>query len=357
MRSNKARPKETLATHELEDAMLRSKVAVYAGSPAASTRLATVLRGAGFDNLTFIVEDEAFLGLVATLQPDLLIVDPTQAPPSLIRDLEPVRRMPEAPAVFWVESETVPLTSPPAWSTDRLILEESPEMVQLRITRALLARQLRAVLAADRGPTPSNRSFVGEGGAPVANYRRMTDLERGLLDSLARVSEFRVDAHGTHARRVGEISATLAMHMEMGEPFCELLQQAAPLHDVGTIGVPDSILTKNRRLDAEESSVMKLHTSLGLAVLGEGSDPIIEMARRIAVGHHERWDGLGYPNGLTGTDIPIEARIVAVADSYEALSRSHSSQDALDAIVAESGKAFDPRVVGALVRLVDRVAA
>ncbi|MEZ4425855.1 MAG: HD domain-containing protein [Gemmatimonadota bacterium] len=185
-----------------------------------------------------------------------------------------------------------------------------------------------------------------------------TELERSLLALLARVAEFRIDPGGTHAVRVGHLAADLALALEMDEAFCEMIRWAAPLHDLGTVGVPDHVLTHAPPLSGPDANVMKLHTSVIEVLLGREEGPaLVEMIRRVAVGHHERWDGRGYPEGLRGASIPIEARIVAVADTYQSLTHRMPRADAMKEIMAEAGAAFDPQVVGALVRVAARAAA
>ena len=344
-------PSDVPSPRDIEDALGQSVVVVYAQSPTQSNRIEALLRRADFDNLTFVVAVEAIHRLATGLRPDLLVMDPQGVSVEALAGFERITGDPDAPAIVWVSEESA-LEPSPGWVSDSLSLGDPDELARLKIVRALLTRRLRSTMAQQAS---SRRSLPArEGGAPWA---QLTPLEESLLASLTRVAEFRVDPTGGHARRVGELAAGLALAMDMGEPFSELLQLAAPLHDIGTVGVPDPIITKDRPLGPDESGIMKLHTSLALRLLGDGEDPILEVARRVALGHHERWDGRGYPTGASGTDISIEARIVAVADSYEALSRGRSHEEALEVIVSESGGAFDPRVVGALVRLVDRAAA
>lgn len=199
-----------------------------------------------------------------------------------------------------------------------------------------------------RPPTPSRGALVGP----------TTELERSLLTLLARVAEFRIDPGGTHAVRVGHLAADLALALEMDEAFCEMIRWAAPLHDLGTVGVPDHILAHAPPLSGPDANMMKLHTSVIEVLIGRDEGPaLVEMIRRVAVAHHERWDGHGYPEGLRGTSIPIEARIVAVADTYQSLTHRMPRAEAMREIMAEAGGAFDPQVVGALVRVAARAAA
>jgi putative two-component system response regulator len=175
-----------------------------------------------------------------------------------------------------------------------------------------------------------------------------------ILFRLARAAEYRDDITGRHATRVGAAAAVLAEALGLDAAECEIVRLAAPLHDVGKIGIPDSILLKRGNLTAEEMEVMKRHTTIGADLLAHSTSQVVEAASVIALTHHERWDGRGYPQGLRGEDIPMHGRLVAVADALDALTHVRPYKGAIvfeDAIVrllADSGSAFDPAVTAAL---------
>ncbi|MFP5362731.1 MAG: HD domain-containing phosphohydrolase [Thermoleophilia bacterium] len=174
-----------------------------------------------------------------------------------------------------------------------------------------------------------------------------------VLDRLALVGEYRDDDTNRHARRIGRSALLLATSLELRAETLTLLEQAASLHDVGKIAIPDTVLRKPGRLTPAEVAVMQTHTSAGGRILGGSRSPILQLAQRIALTHHERWDGTGYPAGLADDDIPVEGRVVAVADVFDALTHERpykpawSATDAAEEIVAESGTHFDPAVVEA----------
>jgi putative nucleotidyltransferase with HDIG domain len=180
-----------------------------------------------------------------------------------------------------------------------------------------------------------------------------------VLERLATAAEFRDDDTGQHTRRVGEMAARLALAVGQSEADAALLRRAAPLHDVGKIAVPDAILLKPGRLTQEELAVMRTHAARGAEILAGGRSPLVTCAARIARSHHERWDGTGYPDGLAGQAIPIEARIVAVADFVDALSHDRVYRPAWPAaeVLAEvrrgRGTHFDPAIVDAYLAGVD----
>lgn len=170
---------------------------------------------------------------------------------------------------------------------------------------------------------------------------------------LARAAEFRDDDTGVHIVRIGCLSAALALRLGQSSAQAELLRQAAPMHDIGKIGVPDDVLKKPGALTAEERAVMNQHPRIGAEILGRSRIPLFQLAAEVSLSHHERWDGSGYPGGLAGEAIPLSGRIVAVADFFDALTMDRcyrpafSDPRALDMLRAERGRAFDPRVVDA----------
>jgi PAS domain S-box-containing protein len=183
--------------------------------------------------------------------------------------------------------------------------------------------------------------------------RELEEARFDELDRLALAAEYRDDDTQEHARRIGRTSGLLAGRLGLGSELRELLVRAAPLHDVGKIGIADSILLKPARLTGEEFEIVQTHAQLGAELLGGGRSQILQLACEIALTHHERWDGTGYPNGLAGDQIPIAGRIVSVADVFDALTHSRPYKDAWPVALAVreisegSGRQFDPAVVAA----------
>ena len=190
----------------------------------------------------------------------------------------------------------------------------------------------------------------------IENARVQAEFEAAqteVLDRLARAGEFRDDDTGQHTRRVGDMAAKLAARLGFDPKRVEIMRRAAPLHDIGKIGVPDSILLKPGKLTNEEFAVIKTHCEIGARLLGEGKSELVQMAQTIARSHHERFDGGGYPDKIGGEQIPIEGRIVAVVDVYDALTseRPYKAawpiEKACAEIAANAGTQFDPAVVAA----------
>jgi putative two-component system response regulator len=170
---------------------------------------------------------------------------------------------------------------------------------------------------------------------------------------LARLAEYRDDATYEHPERVGRTAALLAETLGMPPEAVEAIRHAAPLHDVGKVGVPDRILLKPGRLTSAEFDLMKSHTLIGADILSGSTWPVLQMAEEIALTHHERWDGTGYPDGRVEEDIPMSGRIVIVADNFDALTHSRPYAQAWEPdkaaaeIRRQSGEHFDPQVVDA----------
>jgi putative two-component system response regulator len=186
---------------------------------------------------------------------------------------------------------------------------------------------------------------------------RTHELEQSQLEVLERLAvavEFRDDDTGNHTKRVAEVSAMLASTIGLETTTVELIRRGAPLHDIGKVGIPDSILLKAGPLTSEEFELMKMHTVIGSRMLSKGRSELVRFSQRIARSHHEWWDGSGYPDRVSGQSIPLEARIVAVADFLDALTHERPYRPAwgVDETLAEirrrSGSHFDPTIVKAL---------
>lgn len=187
--------------------------------------------------------------------------------------------------------------------------------------------------------------------------QEMLQARTEALECLARALEYRDDATGGHTKRVGDMSGQIAESLGLDEMEVEMIRLTAPLHDLGKIGVSDAILLKPGKYTQEELDEMRKHTLLGETIIGEACSPILQEVRELALHHHEKWDGTGYPHHLKGEEIPISCRIVALADMYDALTnvrpykRAWTHEEAIEEILKLRGTHFDPAVVDAFIRI------
>jgi two-component system, response regulator RpfG len=185
--------------------------------------------------------------------------------------------------------------------------------------------------------------------------------EQEILFRLLRAGEFCNKDSSMHAERVGKISRRIAEALGCPESECDVIEVAAHMHDIGKLGIPDSILRKPGPLTKDERKTMETHTRLGFDILKNGRSPHLQCGALMSLAHHERFDGKGYPNGTRGDEIPLCARIVAVADAYDALSSRQpyklawTGENVLDYLIQQKGKHFDPQCVEAIVPHVQSV--
>lgn len=317
--------------------------------------LTRVLRRAGYAHVHATADSRQAEELFRKLRPDIVLLDlrmPYLGGFEVLERLAPLLPVDGFVPILVISADFSPESKQRALSMgakDFLSKPFDSTEVLLRIRNLLEARHVAlAVLEQNQALEQRVRE----------RSRELAQAQIEILDRLALAAEFRDDETRQHTQRVGEMSAKIARALGLAEPFVQLIRLAAPLHDLGKIAVPDSILLKLGKLSTEEFSVIKSHTTIGAGILSGSRYPLLQMAEQIAMTHHEHWDGTGYSPGFRGEDIPLVSRIVAVADVYDALLHARPykpawTQDAAIAeIVRERGKAFDPLVVDALLSVV-----
>jgi len=280
---------------------------------------------------------------------DLVLVDchgPAGDGIAFIRCMRTIPHYAQVPMVIITDdgSDAARLSALEAGASDVIFSAVSSVEFTLRLRNAIrLAKAVRRLA--------EQASWLD--GAVEAALRHMREREEEIIFRLALAVEYRDNDTGDHTWRVARYSQIVAEALGLAPDFCRSLYLAAPLHDVGKVGIPDGILLKPGRLDPDEFARIKGHTTIGKQILGGSASDLIRLAAEIAEAHHERWDGSGYPNGLAGTAIPLAARIVAVADVFDALTTQRpykaalSFEAALESLRAESGRHFDPDCVAA----------
>ncbi|MGO9902386.1 MAG: CHASE2 domain-containing protein [Solirubrobacteraceae bacterium] len=289
---------------------------------------------------------------------------------------------------IWSALHDNPLASAPSWValSAILLLALMAPLASLRF-RVLIstliatgmagAYLLLAQVAFDSGTViavsyPIAAYGLGTVGMLAANYvaasaernafsHQLHESQRELIQRLAQSVESRDAETGEHTYRIGVLCQHLAVQIGWSQTQAQTLMYASVAHDIGKIGIPDSILLKPGPLDDAEWQIMKTHTTIGAQLLARSANPLVQMAETIALTHHERWDGNGYPAGLKGEEIPLVGRICAVVDVYDALLSKRPYKDAwrIDDVLAEiqqdSGTKFDPKLVSAFMRLAPRL--
>lgn len=290
---------------------------------------------------------EEALTLAAKRQYDLVIVDYLMPNLTGIDVTEALRKWPEYQAVPIVmitaeQDSEVRLKAILAGVNDFLNKPFDPIELRARVTNLISLRHTQLELAAYAHRL---EEAVRDATAELASR------EREMIWRLARAIEMRDGGTGAHVARVAAISLLIAEGLSLTPNFCQMIYVAAPLHDIGKISIRDAVLNKPGKLTAEEMAEIREHVDYGVRLLENGTSDLIRVATAIIGGHHEKWDGSGYPRGLSGTDIPIEARVTAIADVFDALTSARpykeawSTQRAYDEVIRLSGSHFDPDCV------------
>jgi len=319
--------------------------------------LERILEESGFTNLFSTTDSTRALAIYKDVKPDLILLDLTMpfldgfAVMELLREAtDPGDYMPVLVLTADITSETK-RRALSSGAMDFLTKPFNLSEVLLRIQNLLQTRLLHLQIRTDNEQLEQK---IRE------RTRELAESRIEVLERLAIAGEYRDHDTGEHTRRVGNVAAALAEATGFEAYKVELIRRAAMLHDIGKIGIPDLILLKSDKLDRAEFEAMKLHTRIGAQILSGSGDELLRMAERIALTHHEWWDGSGYPAGLSGTEIPLEGRVVALADALDALTHARSYKPAwpLEAALAniqkQSGTQFDPALVDVLIHLLQR---
>jgi putative two-component system response regulator len=331
----------------------------------------------GFENLIATTEASKAMDMLREQKPDIVLLDikmPEISGLELLRMMRRDREMMMIPAIVLTAANDpqVKLQALRLGASDFLAKPVDPSELTLRLENVLAVKAYQDHLA-DYSEKLEQQVRV--------RTEELVHSRQEAIHCLARAGEFRDDDTGRHVTRVGRYAAMIASELGFPQAAVDLIEQAAQLHDVGKIGIPDAILHKPGKLDPqefeiiqehcnigrriinplshEESIRLKTHTSVGLQIMGSTNSPVLRLAAVIAATHHEKWDGTGYPKGLAGNAIPIEGRIVAVADVFDALSSARPYKEAfpiercLKILIDSRGKHFDPRVPDAFLRRKD----
>ncbi len=333
---------------------LRGRILIVDDEEVNLLLLESILRKAGYGDLVSTSDPREVLELCAESPPDVVLLDlhmPHLDGLTVIRQLRahvpPTGYLP----IIMLTADENPEAEHQALgcgASDFLHKPFKPLQIALRVKSVLETRFLHLELQR------SNQRLEER----VAERTR--ELEAAWLDVLERLAlaaEYRDEETGQHTQRVGRLAARIGAELGLSDTEVELLRRAAPLHDVGKIGAPDHILLKPGKLSEEEYEVMKLHVEIGSSLLSHSRSELVRLAELIARTHHERYDGSGYPEGLSGEEIPLVGQIVAVADVFDTLlhRRPYKAPWPLEKAVGEINRQADhdfaPRVVAAFLRV------
>jgi putative two-component system response regulator len=343
----------------LDGWLSRARVLLIDDQPANLTFLRHVLETEGYAALVGMSDAADALDRFEEVNPDLIIIDMWMPGLSGLDFIGRIQERLPAGVYLPVLVATGDHTAETrrralsAGARDFLTKPLSPAEVRLRARNLLETRFLHEQLR-------SHNMLLEH--RVAARTCELEEARVEVLNRLARAAEFRDDESGRHTLRVGRLAGRIAQVLGVPEETQQLIARAAPLHDIGKIGIPDAVLLKVGRLDPEERAIMETHVTIGAEILSGSRFPLLQLAEEIALSHHERWDGLGYPRGLGGSEIPLAGRIVAVADVFDALThdrpykRAWTVRDTLAEIAMCAGTQFDPAVVEVLLRVAPEAA-
>jgi putative two-component system response regulator len=325
------------------------RVLIVDDSRSSLAMIASIVKEASSADVTSCLRPIEALGLCEATQFDLILVDHVM--PDMdgveftgrLRAREAYRLVPIIMVTSNIDRETR-IEAIRAGATDFVNKPFDPTELQARVANLLTLRAAQVNLA-DRA------NWLAREVERATSH--LLAREEEVIWRLARAIEYRDGDTGEHVSRVAQVSQLIAQGIGLSAQRCRTIYLAAPLHDIGKIAIADAILGKPGKLTPEEFKIMREHVTIGARILEGGSSDLIRTAELIAQSHHERWDGKGYPDQLSGTDIPVEARVVAIADIFDALcserpyKQAWPIEKAYAEIIACSGTHFDPACVDA----------
>jgi cyclic di-GMP phosphodiesterase len=332
-----------------------ARILIVDDEPVNVDLLRRLLERAGFSRIETTNDSRQALDLYVKFRPDLILLDLHMPHRDGLEVMDELNQIAEASylPILMLTGDDTPEAKREALSRGAKDFLNKPfhsDEVLLRIGTLLETRFLYLQI--------QSQNQILE--AKVRDRTRELEAAQiEIIERLARAAEFRDDNTGQHTERVGQMSALLARQIGLSDTQVSLIRRAAPLHDVGKIGIPDSILMKLGKLTAEEFELVKTHTTIGARILSGSRFTILRLAEEIAYNHHERWDGSGYV-GIRGSDIPLAGRIVAVADVFDALTQKRPYKaawpvtEAIGEIDRQRGRQFDPALVDAFMRVIEQ---
>jgi putative two-component system response regulator len=314
-----------------------------------------LLRVKGYSNIETLTDSRQAVARFIATRPDLVCLDlrmPNLSGLDVLEELQPLIVAGDYVPILILTADTAPETKQIALSMGAKDFLNKPFDKMEALLRIHNLLETRMLYLEARGQNERLDQKVRE------RTRELEEAQREILTRLALAAEYRDDQTGEHTRRVGHMAALLARELGLTDAEVELIRQAAPLHDIGKLGIPDAVLMKPSKLTPEEYEVMKGHTEIGARLLSGSRFPLLRLAQEIARTHHEWWNGGGYI-GLLGEQIPLASRIVSVADTFDAITQDRpyragtTIRKAVEELRRQAGSQFDPVVVDAIARVLE----
>lgn len=335
----------------IDGRMSECKIVLVDDNPVGTKLLSRLLSKAGYRRIFTTNDPTQVEAMIGEVQPDLVVLDLHMPAPDGYSLLKLIRDANAQGPFLPILVLTADNVQESRWKALRLGASDfltkpfDALEISLRVRNFLQMRLLAKDLA--------EQNFALEQRV-IERSQRSVRAYSEMVERLASIGDFRDENTGEHCRRVAELSYGIAIRLGLTEDQAENIRMASPLHDIGKIGVAEEIIQKPARLTDQEYEAVKAHTTIGASLLEGSESELLQLAYLIAASHHERWDGTGYPQGLNGESIPLAARIVSVADVFDALTSARPYKEAwtpykaLNEIQAHSGTHFDPAVVDAL---------
>ncbi len=332
-----------------------ARILIVDDEPDEVETLRRMLHRAGFNRVESTNEPREAAALYIRLRPDLILLDLRMPEMDGLAVMDQLNQIAEASylPILMLTGDMTPEARREALSRGAKDFVNKPfntDEVLLRIRTLLETRFLYLQIQTQNQMLEAR---VRE------RTRELEAAQIEIIERLARAAEFRDDNTGQHTERVGQMAAVLAKQIGLPDMQVSLIRRAAPLHDVGKIGVPDAILLKLGKLTPDEFALVRTHTTIGARILSGSRFALLRLAEEIAFSHHERWDGSGY-EGVTRDSIPLPGRIVAVADVFDALTQKRPYKaawpvsEAIAEIDRQRGRQFDPDLVDAFLRVIEQ---
>ncbi len=340
--------------HRLSLLSLAAHIIIIDDEPQNVRLLTTMLERSGYMSVTGLTDGRDLRPLLVSSPPDLVITDlhmPECDGFGVLDILMPLINQERLPVLVVTGDGSLDARQQALARGAKDFVTKPFDLVEvlLRVRNLLESRMLFQDLR------KQNRTLLE---SAIGSTRELESTRVEMIERLALAAEYRDDETNQHNMRVGELSAKIALRIGLTPEEAGLLRRAAALHDIGKIGIPDALLRKAGPLSEGELRVMKTHTSIGARILGGSQSSLLQLAEAIAISHHERFDGTGYPRGLKGIEIPIAGRIVAVADAFDAITNDRSYRKARSVEVAmeilreQAGHHYEKRIIDALANIV-----